>query len=488
MLDPDPFDYLFEDNIQNNNENNIIINGINAKELDSSLSIEDKFDPMNQEDLNSLVEMGYDAKMAKKIFILLKPKDINEAIDFLTQENGIFQHDFMERHGKKDVCFICGESAKKHINYIPPESSRKSLLDSIRESLGRSKNNINANLIDFSADKNVSLNGLDNNKEKNKNESKNNINNNDKNEIFCDLCLEEMNEEEIEKNTILCNHLFCSDCYLNYFQDKIKSNKVGKITCMQHKCPYEFEEEFILSHLQGDQVLKNKYKKFKLKSDLYDDPNVKFCPIKDCESYARKEGNNKYVTCLEGHKFCFICSKPWHGKKKCQDEIDKDFKKWKKNKILKKCPKCKMWTEKNLGCNHMTCAECKYQWCWLCGGKYTHGHFEIGGGCSGLQFSDSNLFNNCCCLYLYKLWVFFYQMIIMMFIIPIYAFIKTLDYSEKDYYYNTIIFNLFAFPTWFFISIANLCFYVSLGAVLFVISIFFKCIREELLVKVFDRY
>ena len=139
MLDSDPFDYLFEDNIQNNNENNIIINGINAKELDSSLSIEDKFDPMNQQDLNSLVEMGYDAKMAKKIFILLKPKDINEAIDFLTQENGIYQHDFMERHGKKDICFICGESAKRHINFIPPESKRKSLVDSIRESLDNEK-------------------------------------------------------------------------------------------------------------------------------------------------------------------------------------------------------------------------------------------------------------------------------------------------------------------------------------------------------------
>jgi hypothetical protein len=57
---------------------------------------------------------------------------------------------------------------------------------------------------------------------------------------------------------------------------------------------------------------------------------VKFCQIKDCESFAKKEGDNKYVTFLEGHKFCFVCSKPWHEIKKCQDEIDKDFKKWKK--------------------------------------------------------------------------------------------------------------------------------------------------------------
>ena len=92
------------------NEYNNLVNSINVKELDSSVAIEDKFDPSNQNDLDLLLDMGYDKKMAKKVYILLKPKDINEAIDFLTMENGVYHHDFMERHGKNDVCFICGES------------------------------------------------------------------------------------------------------------------------------------------------------------------------------------------------------------------------------------------------------------------------------------------------------------------------------------------------------------------------------------------
>ena len=45
---------------------------------------------------------------------------------------------------------------------------------------------------------------------------------------------------------------------------------------MQHKCTYEFDEDFIISHLKGDQILINKYKKFKLRSDLYNDPNDNF--------------------------------------------------------------------------------------------------------------------------------------------------------------------------------------------------------------------
>ena len=33
-----------------------------------------------------------------------------------------------------------------------------------------------------------------------------------------------------------------------------------------------------------------------------------------------------------------------------------------KGKRVKRCPRCKIYTEKNGGCNHMTCISCKYQW------------------------------------------------------------------------------------------------------------------------------
>ena len=468
-------DYNILENLNDSNENNKLINVLNGGELDSTLLIEDKFDPINEGDLNNIVAMGYNPKMAKKVYILLKPHDINEAIDFLTEEDGIYQHDFMERHGRKDECFICGSSAKYHINY---DKESKSLLDQIRDSLSDSRNRIRNDLID-----------VYNNDDKLFNEDKNS-NKKEEKGVFCDLCFEELLEQEIKDNALLCKHTFCNDCYLNYFQDKIKNNKVGKITCMQHKCNIEFSEEFIISHLNGDQNLIKKYKKFKLRADLYNDPNIKFCPIKDCESYARKEGNNKYVTCQEGHKFCFECFKPWHGKKKCQDEIDKDFKKWKKNKVIKRCPKCKMWTEKNLGCNHMTCAECKYQWCWLCEGEYTQGHFEVGGPCAGLQFSQCSIVNCCCCFYLYKLWILFYQLLMFIFIIPIYGFIKTLKYYDESYDYNCdnscgCFIHFFIWICW---CISYLGFFIPIGIVSFIFSLFLCSCRDSILQWVFDYY
>ena len=34
---------------------------------------------------------------------------------------------------------------------------------------------------------------------------------------------------------------------------------------------------------------------------------------------------------------------------------------WTKDKRVKRCPRCQIYTKKNEGCNHKTCACCKYQ-------------------------------------------------------------------------------------------------------------------------------
>jgi ariadne-1 len=36
----------------------------------------------------------------------------------------------------------------------------------------------------------------------------------------------------------------------------------------------------------------------------------------------------------------------------------------------KKCPGCQQRIEKGLGCNHMTCNKCAFEFCWLCLGDY----------------------------------------------------------------------------------------------------------------------
>ena len=130
-----------------------------------------------------------------------------------------------------------------------------------------------------------------------------------------------------------------------------------------------------------------KYEKFKIRAEIIKDPNKKQCPKADCQYFLEKSPSTKNVKCKKGHEYCFECLRPPHGKSSCEELMEKDFLKWKKKRFLKKCPRCQIFTEKNEGCNHMTCSSCKYQWCWLCLGKYTYGHYDQG-QCQGHQFTN----------------------------------------------------------------------------------------------------
>ena len=158
---------------------------------------------------------------------------------------------------------------------------------------------------------------------------------------------------------------------------------------MNHECNKIVTDDFIYKHISEDKNLIEKYNKFKKRVEIIKDKNKKLCPNPDCDSYLQKSSISKYVECENGHKYCFDCLCPPHGNKSCDFESENQFMIWKKGKRVKRCPRCQIYTEKNEGCNHMTCASCQYQWCWLCEEKYTYGHYDAG-KCSGFQFTKAD--------------------------------------------------------------------------------------------------
>ena len=115
---------------------------------------------------------------------------------------------------------------------------------------------------------------------------------------------------------------------------------------------------------------------------------------------------------------------PW--KKKCEKVIDEGFEEWKSHTLVKRCPYCKFWTEKNEGCNHMTCSQCKFQWCWICEQECVIGHYSFG-QCRGLHFESDKSKRlaqehirpkcGCCCVFTWIITNFIY-LFIYLFLMP----------------------------------------------------------------------
>lgn len=451
--------------LNNNNEFNYFDDNLNTTFL-----INENVTEQIQDEVNTIMSMGFDPKMAKKIYVLFKPKDINEAIYLLTEENGKYHHYFIERHGKEDECFICGKPQENHYNFrTQNNSTRKSRLNSTKDN--KTNKQINAELSNISYNQPL----IEDDEVENAEPEDDIINEN----IYCGVCDNDLTNNEKKKNKIPCGHYFCSDCYLNYLKDKIINNKIGKITCMQEKCPTELDEKFIKSHLNNDNELFEKYKIFKNRNDIYNNPNLVLCP--KCESYAKKQENNKLVTCLEGHKFCSECKGPWHNGKCQLENIDE----YQSDHLLKRCPRCKMMTEKAMGCNHMTCPKCGFQWCWFCEKEYKKGHYGVNGPCARLQFTQSELYNNCCFLYLYRFSVFLYHCILLILSIPATTIVYYYRNGEDKYNFSKktqIISYIFAV----FISIANLGIFIGCGCIFFIFCIFARKIKKKTIVYLLD--
>ena len=351
------------------------------KNLDNTAG--NTFSGDKSEEKELLKGMGFEPDLVDIIYKNMNPIDIQEALDFLNKnEKGQFTHSYLVN--ENNVCTICGKGRNAHESDTlfvednddlsgSDEDEKKDFINEVLRSRTANSNR-------FKAYEDSYRNSLDKDKDKNKDDNKINQ------DIECNICFEIIKSPN--KVKLKCEHYFCEDCWLDYLKEKISNANVSKIACMQSGCTTILDSKFIKNILEGNKDLIDKYAKFyNRKKALEQSDKIKLCPFPDCEGYAKKKGKSKYVKCNFGHEFCFECGNAPHGKKKCEEMVDKDFEEWRSHKIVKRCPCCRMWTEKNEGCNHMTCIECRFQWCWLCQKPMTLNHFNEG-SCYGLQFYE----------------------------------------------------------------------------------------------------
>ena len=170
------------------------------------------------------------------------------------------------------------------------------------------------------------------------------------------------------------DHRWCRECLGGYLTSKVTE---GQLTVLcpdidEHTeagCTEVMSEELIRDVLDADAFAK--FDRFK---GMQANPNMRECPREGCGHSQVGSPRRPAMVCERcSLAYCFVHASAHPGQgcteyQKRQQHIEAETL-WLMGQISKKCPKCKCPTQKNAGCNHMTCRECLQDWCWICGRK-----------------------------------------------------------------------------------------------------------------------
>ena len=317
-------------------ENKISLNS----SFTSNKSFYDSLDDNTKRDILFLIKSGYNKKSVIKLYLIIKPTNVSQAMELLIKKGGLYQHIFYSSSENKNICEICGFKKDEHI------AEEEKTVISFNKS-----NNQDVSFISI--------------KKKEKLEEKLTGK-----KIECRICEDIILDNNINKCE-RCKLYFCSECLYEHAKELVKNGKIIG-------CPYCLDEynddrvTSILNFSRADKAeaknLKTLYKKNKVKFYVLSNPNLVFCPIVNCDGYAKKSSSSLKNTCNNGHEFCIRCGEFWHQSGNCPEDevVDELFQNYCKKLRLKECPSCGITTFKKDGCNHITCTYCRQNWCWLC--------------------------------------------------------------------------------------------------------------------------
>ncbi|XP_029602811.1 E3 ubiquitin-protein ligase RNF19B [Salmo trutta] len=219
--------------------------------------------------------------------------------------------------------------------------------------------------------------------------------------LECPLCLLRHSRDSFP-DIMTCHHRSCADCLRQYLRIEISESRVN-ISCPE--CSERFNPHDIRIIL-GDQPLMEKYEEFMLRRWLVADPDCRWCPAPDCGYAVIAFGcaSCPKITCERegcGTEFCYHCKQLWHPDQTCDaarqqraqslrlltfssSSLSYSQESGAAADDIKPCPRCAAYIIKmNDGsCNHMTCAVCGCEFCWLCMKEISDLHYLSPSGCT----------------------------------------------------------------------------------------------------------
>ncbi len=196
-----------------------------------------------------------------------------------------------------------------------------------------------------------------------------------------------------------CRHWICLPCMKSYLVEVLTSNSLNRdvigLRCPMSKCPIVLPME--VWHQLSD-AEQSKFERTVITRFVEENRDTHtWCPNPKgtCDTIVALEnydGNRVAVECTRcNYAFCFACGAEDHYPASCEEMTswavkcrdDSETANW-LTVHTKACPKCRKATEKNGGCNHMTC-KCGHNFCWICLGDWAS---------HGSTFYQCNFFND----------------------------------------------------------------------------------------------
>ena len=214
----------------------------------------------------------------------------------------------------------------------------------------------------------------------------------------CLICFDEFPPSEMMDCG--CGHAFCMYCWSRYIETEIESGpRSMDLRCPAPDCSCRVKESIVKASC--DQNHLDMLGGYRVDKYIQKTTGISWCPGPDCGRAVQlhllesEKGVAKDIHCQCGHDFCFACREEAHRPVDCKtvrmwlikNSSESENMQW----ILantKPCPRCARPIEKHQGCMHMTCFQCRFEFCWLCLGDWRKHGNRTGG------FYQCNIFRD----------------------------------------------------------------------------------------------
>lgn len=176
--------------------------------------------------------------------------------------------------------------------------------------------------------------------------------------FYCQICMENHSIEtyfEIKKCEI--HHKFCRDSQSGYLTSQIIDGMVDlHCPCIGEGCNGHYSDDEIQELV--DESVFQKFARFR---EVKANPDYRECP--KCNKSTVGDKNTPLIKCSEcAEEYCYFHSNA-HPNMTCSDYSRSQMRLEMQStalirRVSRKCPQCGAATEKNGGCNHMTCQHC----------------------------------------------------------------------------------------------------------------------------------